>query len=281
MAAPNITALPTAPQRSDPANFPTRADAFVAALANYRTELNALGDYLEDLAVLADGGIYQAQSSVTDTTVGRLMLNGGHGLGSFVSADFDADATGLVTRIGRMLLPNTPNGLDNYLGFHISRATDLQSAQIAIRSVNSSNPSQMEFRQRGSDGIWSAWTRIYHESVAVAAVSQSGGIPTGGLIEKGNSANGYFMKFASGNTICWHTLAASAGGAVTWTYPSGAFTEAPVVTGSVIATVNSSFQLDAAPGTSTATFSARNAADARRADTCTLFAAGRWSSAIT
>lgn len=48
MPAPNITALPTAPSRADePATFNARADAWVAALATFVTEANALGDYME------------------------------------------------------------------------------------------------------------------------------------------------------------------------------------------------------------------------------------------
>lgn len=37
-----ITALPTPPSRQDPANFPTRGDAFLAALPTFATEANAL-----------------------------------------------------------------------------------------------------------------------------------------------------------------------------------------------------------------------------------------------
>ena len=37
-----ITALPTPPSRQDPTNFPTRADAFMAALPTFATEATAL-----------------------------------------------------------------------------------------------------------------------------------------------------------------------------------------------------------------------------------------------
>lgn len=37
-----ITPLPTPPSRDDPANFSTRADAFLAALPDFATEANAL-----------------------------------------------------------------------------------------------------------------------------------------------------------------------------------------------------------------------------------------------
>ncbi len=41
MAIPTITALPTPPSRSDPANFATRGDDFMAALPTLRSEINA------------------------------------------------------------------------------------------------------------------------------------------------------------------------------------------------------------------------------------------------
>jgi hypothetical protein len=39
---PSVTALPTPPQRSDPVNFPSRGDAFLAALPTFQTETNAV-----------------------------------------------------------------------------------------------------------------------------------------------------------------------------------------------------------------------------------------------
>lgn len=97
----------------------------------------------------------------------------------------------------------------------------------------------------------------------------------GGVIERGSNANGKFTRWADGTMECWTTLAASTSVAVTWTYPY-AFSAAPVVTGTAVATVLSGLCLDAAPGTTTATFSARDKTDARRADTCHLHAVGVW-----
>ncbi|WP_192800758.1 hypothetical protein [Brucella tritici] len=37
------------------------------------------------------------------------------------------------------------------------------------------------------------------------AVSQSGGVPTGAIVEYGNNANGHFTRFADGTQICRHT----------------------------------------------------------------------------
>lgn len=40
-------------------------------------------------------------------------------------------------------------------------------------------------------------------SAAVGTVSQTGGIPTGAIIERGSNANGEFTKFADGTMLCW------------------------------------------------------------------------------
>lgn len=46
MTLPTITALPTAPSRTDPSTFASRGDAFVAALATLRSEINTWGTAL-------------------------------------------------------------------------------------------------------------------------------------------------------------------------------------------------------------------------------------------
>ncbi len=49
-----ITSLPTPPSRSDPENFPERADAFMAALPRFATEANALQDHVNEAAATVD-----------------------------------------------------------------------------------------------------------------------------------------------------------------------------------------------------------------------------------
>ena len=44
---------------------------------------------------------------------------------------------------------------------------------------------------------------IYSQSNILGTVSQSGGVPTGAIIERGSNANGEFVKFADGTQICW------------------------------------------------------------------------------
>jgi hypothetical protein len=49
-------------------------------------------------------------------------------------------------------------------------------------------------------GVWSAWQLI---SIPIlGAVSQTAGVPTGAIIERGSNANGEYVRFADGTQIC-------------------------------------------------------------------------------
>ena len=115
----------------------------------------------------------------------------------------------------------------------------------------------------------------YTRGNLLGTVSQTAGAPTGAVIQRGTGANGEFVRFADGTLICTHSLTGSAAAAVSWTYPS-AFVAAPAVTGTAQATVLSCVMLDVAPTATAATLSARDKADARRADVMRLTAIGRW-----
>jgi hypothetical protein len=47
---------------------------------------------------------------------------------------------------------------------------------------------------------------VYKRSNAVGTVAQSGGVPTGAIIEKGSNASGQYTKFADGTMICWNNI---------------------------------------------------------------------------
>ena len=44
---------------------------------------------------------------------------------------------------------------------------------------------------------------IYGQGNILGTVSQSAGVPTGAIIERGSNANGEFVKYADGTMICW------------------------------------------------------------------------------
>lgn len=72
---------------------------------------------------------------------------------------------------------------------------------------------------------------VYRRANILGSVSQSGGVPTGAIVERGSNANGEYVRFADGTQICWisnfvmtylnaHILLGE------WTYPA-AFSATP------------------------------------------------------
>lgn len=74
--------------------------------------------------------------------------------------------------------------------------------------------------------------KAYRRGNILGNVSQSGGVPTGAVIQRGSNANGEFVRFADGTQICWIlqdstrripiTEVEGSGfrGQVTWNFPS-------------------------------------------------------------
>jgi hypothetical protein len=54
----------------------------------------------------------------------------------------------------------------------------------------------------GSVGITVPDGEVYAEGNILGTVSQSSGVPTGAVIERGSNANGEFVKYADGTLIC-------------------------------------------------------------------------------
>lgn len=54
----------------------------------------------------------------------------------------------------------------------------------------------------GSGEVEALRARTYHSRNILGTVSQSGGVPTGAIIERGSNANGEYVRFADGTQIC-------------------------------------------------------------------------------
>jgi hypothetical protein len=48
----------------------------------------------------------------------------------------------------------------------------------------------------------------YHADNILGTVSQSGGVPTGAVIERGSTVNGAYVRYADGTQICTHAMKA-------------------------------------------------------------------------
>ena len=155
------------------------------------------------------GGDGVTQSS-QDSTSGRLMRVG---LGNWgVSSMYQDGATGNSSDLNNEttlgLVPstsntaNTPPGLSSFGVCWTIPSTDSSRTQFFWET----GPGQrMAFRRFGSD-TWSDWVVFYNTANLVGTVSQSGGDPTGAVIERGSNSNGKYVRYADGTQICWHSI---------------------------------------------------------------------------
>lgn len=212
--------------------------------------------------------------TANDSTTGRLLKVLDFGIGNLPNTTAISSSGPLST---------FPSGLSR-----ISGGTTEQPAGVGTGTVFTAcnQPGRMAqqvhatqfnrlYARSSHDDVWSPWSMIYGQNNVIGTVSQSSGVPTGAVIERGSNANGEYARFADGTQICTRTLTASASAGVAWTFPA-AFVAAPVVTGSAVATVLAAICLDAAPSATAVTLSVRDKADARRADVMHLMAVGRW-----
>lgn len=151
------------------------------------------------------------------------------------------DASNTMPGVGTTLLlgdaANGPGDSDYYYPLNFAYSTfdgKANTTQIAVGySVR-----RLWMRTRTSD-TWSAWVRVYTSSTILGTVSQSGGVPTGAIIEKGSNDNGTYTKFADGTMVCTYSASVTDQacstdyaplyhGTRSWTYPH-AFISEPVV----------------------------------------------------
>ncbi|OIQ32300.1 MAG: hypothetical protein BM562_05375 [Alphaproteobacteria bacterium MedPE-SWcel] len=200
-----------------------------------------------DSAGLASGAAVQA--SATDSAAGKLLRTGAGGL---LAANPPS-------------LPD-PSRLDVPAGIYSIAAEEgwpfdgalLQlrrnagrGLQIIARGSSAAPNASSEVQLRTSGDSFGGWARLVHLENLVGAVAQSGGTPTGAVIERGSNANGGYVRFADGTQICISPDFASVdvttvAGAIyrnaaplTWTFPATFSGGAGSVAGSVTSMGNS------------------------------------------
>lgn len=149
---------------------------------------------------------------------------------------------------------------------NLDKIDDLLDGTLTLTSINSTN-------------ILRGGSQVYSRNNILGTVTQSGGVPTGAIVESGSNANGRFVRFADGTQICRHRLAASTSANTTWTFPV-AFVSATDIdvqgTGSTGLLAVRNFSIAVFPTTTAVEFNVFDGAGARTNSTAFLRAEGRW-----
>ena len=120
----------------------------------------------------------------------------------------------------------------------------------------------------------------------VGTVAQSGGVPTGAIVERGTNANGEYVRFADGTQICWITSIAGEGpdtasgnvfmgDVVVWTFPA-AFSSNPTKSGVANSSTRWLAIANGASATTEAQFRVFSTGSSAAGGTPQLMAVGRW-----
>lgn len=112
-----ITALPTPPSRSDPANFATRADAFLGALPTFATEANALATDVNSKQTTASTAADTAQAqalaalnSANDAAQSAVAASAVSGATQWVSGSYSTGAVVWSPANGQNYRRKSPGG---------------------------------------------------------------------------------------------------------------------------------------------------------------------------
>lgn len=184
--------------------------------------------------------------SLVDTLGGRgvvggsgdLMAVGAYGLGSLTGSSLEVSdfntwrANGIYS--GTLSPTNAPPGAARAPSFNVGSPT--YGTEFVCGNGTDPKADNLLFGRRWRSGSPNSdWVKFFHSRNVLGPVSQSGGVPTGAIIERGSNANGEYFKYAGGMLICetelfvsdWETASFGAS-----SYPA-AFSSPPSVAVSV------------------------------------------------
>jgi len=225
------------------------------------------------------------QTSPTDAAPGRVLTAGAFGLGVTGNAPILAnlDDTTAPSGLYRSLQgtttgtfpPTSVAGQNGHILYHRNLAGTVWQVYAPAGAAGAGFANMMFTRQFAA-GAWGPWNRSYAQNSILGTVSQDAGVPTGALIESGASANGQYIRFASGLQICSHIIATSASAGVTWTFPATFVAPTPRVAGMPVSSVLCAAAMDSQATNTNVVLSALGAGNARLVVSLHVTAIGRW-----
>ncbi|MFN3721681.1 MAG: DUF2793 domain-containing protein [Paracoccaceae bacterium] len=208
-----------------------------------------------------------------DTTTGRVLKVGDYGLGVIIgsyTADIDSiSVNGLYRLNGGAFSTASPTPALGAGWILSHREWNVGTAYQTLELPNG------EVYVRRKSGTWGAFHRDYNANTIIGAVSQSGGVPTGRIIERGSNANGEYVRFADGTQICTFAMSSAASVNTVWTFPAG-FGAAPSGVSAIAGATSVRCPALAAVTTSNLEFNLYDTSNVRVSGFARLTAIGRW-----
>ena len=154
-----ITALPTPPSRNDPANFATRADAFMAALPAFATETNATAVEVDNDRIAS-----AASASTATTQVGLATVQVALASAQRVLAETAANAASATADVTQWV-----SGTTYALGVNVWSPINFQTYRRIVAGAGTTDPS--------ADAT--NWTKISENLTVATQAEMEAGSQTG------------------------------------------------------------------------------------------------------
>lgn len=157
----SVTPLPDVPQRSDPANFSARADAFLGALPTFCDELNDTADAVTASETTAGGYANAAAASASAASADAASANAAAVAAASASAMSGTSTTSTTIGTGSKSL-TTQTGKSFLVGQFVVVAYTTTPANYMLGQVTSYTSGTgaivVNVTQTGGSGTYAAWT---------------------------------------------------------------------------------------------------------------------------
>tara|TARA_R110000850_G_scaffold191319_1_gene318249 strand:- start:397 stop:2082 length:1686 start_codon:yes stop_codon:yes gene_type:complete len=268
-----------------------QADDGAGGLASYVFADGATGEvsirHYGAIKLTTKAGGVDVTGNLSLTNGGELQLGTNNdflayhnGSNAFIENDTGEMFIRQLTTDGRMLFQadNGSGATHNYI------ILDGATGEVELRYGNAI---KLATKTGGVDVTGTLTATNFAGACLLGTVSQSGGVPTGSIIEQGSNANGVYVRFADGTQICTNqAFTTSATVDSTWTYPAAfvypASPDRPVVTGSISSVFGSASFLHIGGISGTGGFATSITVNAVKYDgsrqslSAGLLAVGRW-----
>ena len=238
-------------------------DGMVARISSTEFEGRTLASTTSGLVITNGDGVAGNPSFALDADLQAISQLAGTGILAHTAADTWAERT--ITGTANKITVTNGDGVSGNPTLTIPANPLLDGPTVKIRGSGSGNDNDSYVQFMESDGTTARGyvgmdntrdavtlgsnsgglflfstsgsvvingSEVYRRANAVGSVSQSGGVPTGAIVETGSSANGRYARFADGTQLCWFagpSSVSSTSGYITglvaqtigaWTFPA-------------------------------------------------------------